>query len=83
MPSGDRVQHRYRCNNPGGVWRCFHLSIGSLCVPPFHNLSGEMDGLESAYQKDYPVSLLAFVLINKFQLHINFYQQFYNLFTQW
>lgn len=29
------------------------------------------------------ITLLAFVLINKFQLHINFYQQIFNLFTQW
>lgn len=29
------------------------------------------------------VMILALVLINKYQLHINLYQQIYNLFTQW
>lgn len=29
------------------------------------------------------VGLLAFVLINKYQLHINFYKQIFNLLTQW
>lgn len=29
------------------------------------------------------VALLAFVLINKYSLHINLYQQLFNLLTQW
>lgn len=44
---------------------------------------GKWMGWRVLTRKIITVSLLAFVLINKFQLHINFYQQFYNLFTQW
>lgn len=44
---------------------------------------GKWMGWRVLTRKIITVSLLAFVLINKFQLHINFYQPFYNLFTQW
>lgn len=46
-------------------------------------LLGKWMGWRLLTRKILIVSLLAFVLINKYQLHINFYQQFYNLFTQW
>jgi len=49
----------------------------------FTILLGKWMGWRLLTRKILIVSLLAFVLINKYQLHINFYQQFYNLFTQW
>lgn len=44
---------------------------------------GKWMGWRVLTRKIITVGILAFVLINKFQLHINFYQQFYNLVTQW
>lgn len=44
---------------------------------------GKWMGWRVLTRKIIMVAILAFVLINKYQLHINFYQQFYNLLTQW
>lgn len=41
---------------------------------------GKWMGWRVLTRKIITVSLLAFVLINKYQLHINFYKQFLNLF---
>lgn len=50
------------------------------------NFNGELGkwmGWSVLTKRIITVMILALVLINKYQLHINLYQQIYNLFTQW
>ena len=70
------------------MWTNFYYGVVALAlvfqvILLFTIFLGKWMGWRVLTRKIITVSLLAFVLINKFQLHINFYQQFYNLFTQW
>ena len=49
----------------------------------FNIFLGKWMGWRTLTKRIITIMVLAFVLINKYQLHINFYKQIYNLFTQW
>ena len=49
----------------------------------FNIFLGKWMGWRALTKRIITIMVLAFVLINKYQLHINFYKQIYNLFTQW
>lgn len=49
----------------------------------FNIFLGKWMGWKAFTRRIITIIILAFVLINKYQLHINIYKQFYNLFTQW